>query len=354
MHINSRSAFRPCTSCQMCAAVCPYRAIRIEMDAEGFYRPVVDEALCRQCSLCTKVCYKFDPDICKTSANELADKPLYAAWANDDEIVRNTSSGGIADLLARELMATGYKVAGCIYNDGEARAEHKIASTKEELDAFRGSKYIQSYTFDALKDIVSGICSEKYAVFGTPCQIYALRKWASMKNVQDRFLLVDFYCHGCPSLHVWRKYQDYIKCRTGFKHFDKVVFRSKTKGWGSFYVVVVVDGVPVFKSNPREDGFYELFFSDMALNEGCHACKLCGTLEYTDIRLGDFWGKKFLGNRRGVSAVSLVTESGKSAFNRIQDRSIRSNVSIRNFCRIKDGRLNTRRIRKQGTRSCQA
>lgn len=336
----------------MCAAVCPYRAIRIEMDAEGFYRPVVDEALCRQCSLCTKVCYKFDPDICKTSANELADKPLYAAWTNDDEIVRNTSSGGIADLLARELMATGYKVAGCIYNDGEARAEHKIASTKEELDAFCGSKYIQSYTFDALKDIVSGICSEKYAVFGTPCQIYALRKWASMKNVQDRFLLVDFYCHGCPSLHVWRKYQDYIKCRTGFKHFDKVVFRSKTKGWGSFYVVV--DGVPVFKSNPREDGFYELFFSDMALNEGYHACNFAGhsnirisALEISGVKNSWAIAGEFRRSALSPRVVNLHSTESKTKY-------IRSNVSIRNFCRIKDGRLNTRRIRKQGTRSCQA
>ena len=169
-----------------------------------------------------------------------------------------------------------------------------------------------------MKTVVKQCRGEKYAVFGTPCQIYALSKLAEMRKVRGNFFFVDLYCHGCPSLHVWTKYQNYIKKKLDITHFDRVDFRSKVRGWGGFYVVVVVDEKPVFTSSPKEDGFYELFFSDQVLNDGCHDCKLRGTLEYTDIRLGDFWGKKYLSNHRGVSAVSVVTEKAADLFDKIR------------------------------------
>lgn len=318
MNITDKSAIRECTSCQLCAAVCPKDAIKIVLNENGFYRPVVDELKCVDCGVCTKVCYKFDSCIRMSSAEDLEKEPLYSAWTKDDTLIKETTSGGIADLLARQFIADGYKVAGVTYNDEKVRAEHTIAATVEGTIPFRGSKYIQSYTLDAMKDVVKLCRNEKYAVFGTPCQIYALCKLAEMRKVREHFIFVDLYCHGCPSLSVWTKYNDYIKRKLDIKQFDKVQFRSKIKGWGGFYVLVVVDGKPVFKSNPKEDEFYELFFSDQVLNDSCKDCKLRGTLEYTDIRLGDFWGKKYLKNHRGVSAVSLVTELGTKYLERIK------------------------------------
>lgn len=243
-------------------------------------------------------------------------------WSNNDELVRNTTSGGIGDLLAHELLKEGYKVVGCVYNDEKVRAEHRIATTEEELIPFRGSKYIQSYNFDALKEVVKNCRQEKYAVFGSPCQIYALSKIAEMRKVRDQFVFIDFYCHGCPSLHVWTKYQNYIKKTKHVDHFDRVDFRSKAAGWGAFYVVVIVDGKPVFKSNKNLRGFYELFFCDQVLNDGCNECQLRGTLEYTDIRMGDFWGKKFLDNTRGVSGISVVTERGRQVFEAVMKQDV--------------------------------
>ena len=43
-------------------------------------------------------------------------------------------------------------------------------------------------------------------------------------------------------------------------------------------------------------------------------------MEYTDIRLGDFWGKRFLSDRKGVSAVAVTTERGKQLFDAIKDQ----------------------------------
>lgn len=317
MNISSSSSLRNCTSCGVCATVCARNAISIALDCDGFYRPSVDVDTCNDCSLCTSVCYKFDDEVKMTSDEGLLHKPLFSAWALDDNVVKNTTSGGIGDILAKQLLADGYKVVGVVYNEDEVRAEHRISDNKKGLDAFKGSKYIQSYTFDAFKQVVENCRKTKYAVFGTPCQIYALNKLATQRKVRENLFFVDLYCHGCPSLYAWTKFQDDIKQKEHVSKLDKVTFRSKLRGWGSFNVVVETNGKK-FSNGKYHDKFYELFFCDQLLNEACHDCQLRSTLEYTDIRLGDFWGKKYLNNYRGVSAVSISSQRGKEIFERIK------------------------------------
>lgn len=315
MNITDKSALRECTSCQMCAAVCSRDAITIRLNGDGFYRPYIDEDKCTDCGLCTKVCYKFDEDIKVTNAEALKNIKVYSAQHKSDELLEKVTSGGVADALAKELVRQGYTCIGVTYNDSEHRAEHTTATTEEDTDAFRGSKYIQSYSVDAFKRLVRGVRNEKYAVFGLPCHIYAVHNFLRMRNLRDKCVLIDLFCHGCPSMLVWSKYEQRIKRKVNGKKFDEVQFRSKVRGWGTFYVVVVVvEGVKAFISNPKQDEFYSLFFSDHVLNDACSDCKLRSTMEYTDIRLGDFWGKRFLNDRKGVSAVAVTSERGEALF----------------------------------------
>lgn len=332
MNITNSSSFHSCTSCGVCATVCNRRAITIKLGKEGFYRPVIDESLCNDCGLCTSVCYKFDKELLMTSPEGLIEKPLYSAWSNDDELIKQTTSGGIGDLLARQLMKYGYKVVGVVYNENKTRAEHKIARDEDDLCGFRGSKYIQSYTFDAFVEVVANCRNDRYAVFGTPCQIYALNKLVTKRKVRDNFFFVDLYCHGCPSLHAWTKYQADIKKKLSIDRFDSVSFRSKKKGWGGVYITnFFAKGKSVYVGKKANDKFYELFFSDQVLNEACYDCKLRSTLEYTDIRLGDFWGHKFLKNQRGVSAISLATPMGREVFSKIESSITCSPCSYNEF-----------------------
>lgn len=318
MNITDISVIHHCTSCQLCGAVCPTEAISIQLDDYGFYRPAVDGSKCIDCGLCVKTCYKYDDYIYISSENDLKEKQLYSAWAKDKELLKKTTSGGIGDLLARQLIEDGYKVVGVVYNEDAERAEHRIANTRTETIPFRGSKYIQSYNLDALKEVIRNCKKEKYAVFGTPCQIYALHRIAESRKCRDNFILVDLFCHGCPSMHIWTKYQNQQKKKNNVARFDHVNFRSKVRGWGTFNVALEAGGHSYFTNKACDDGFYELFFSNQVLNEGCNDCKLRGTLEYTDIRLGDFWGKKFLNNRTGVSAVSVATNRGSLLFDKIK------------------------------------
>lgn len=321
MNINDKSALRACTSCQMCAAVCAKNAITIQLNEDGFYRPYIDEDKCVDCGLCTKVCYKFDANVKVTNTDALDKLKVYSAQYKSASILEKVTSGGVADALAKELVKQGFVCIGVTYNDDRHRAEHVIASTVGETDAFRGSKYIQSYSLDAFKSLVKNARTTKFAIFGLPCHIYAAHQFLSQRNLRDNCLLIDLFCHGCPSMLVWNKYEQKIKKQVKNKKFDDVQFRSKVRGWGTFYVVVVVvEGVRAFISSPKQDEFYSLFFSDHVLNDACSDCKLRSTMEYTDIRLGDFWGKRFLKDRKGVSAVAITSERGQMLFETIKDK----------------------------------
>ena len=320
MNILASPVVNECTSCQMCAAVCSRNAITIRLNDNGFYRPYVDDSKCTDCGLCTKVCYRFDDDVIITPSEELDEFCVYSAQHLSDELLKKVTSGGVADGLAKELIRQGYVCIGVTYNDNDHRAEHIVASTMDETDAFRGSKYIQSYSLDAFKQLVKNVRETKYAVFGLPCHIYAINKFLTMRNQRDNCMLIDLFCHGCPSMHVWRKYEQDIRKQVGNISFDDVQFRSKVKGWGPFHIEVDVDGKKKFVSTPHNDEFYSLYFSDQILNDACADCKLRSTMEYTDIRLGDFWGKRFLGDTKGVSAVAITTEKGKQVFDAIKDQ----------------------------------
>ena len=107
MNITDQTAIRQCTSCQLCATVCVHKAISISLDDRGFYRPVVDESFCNDCGNCTRVCYKFDNQIETTLDDGLGKKTLYSAWSDDSRLLAETTSGGIGDLLAHELLKEG-------------------------------------------------------------------------------------------------------------------------------------------------------------------------------------------------------------------------------------------------------
>lgn len=315
-NILSSDEIRACTSCQMCAAVCPVNAISIHLDSDGFYRPSIDNLKCVGCGFCRKVCYKYDWEIKLTDEKFLAKTTLLAASAKDDAIISDTTSGGIADLLAHKLIEEGYQCIGVVYDTVHSCAYDCVASTSEQVLAFRGSKYIQSYTENAFKELVRFCREKRFAVFGTPCHIYAIDRFLKLKGLREKCLLIDLYCHGCPSLLIWQKYILEVQTRFHLQNITKVKFRSKKTGWGNFVVEIIGDS-PVSSGDAFQNEFYELFFSDLVLNNACRNCLLRGTLAYTDIRLGDFWGKRYVVNTRGVSAVSLVSQAGQDFFDRI-------------------------------------
>lgn len=318
MNIEDKNILRECTSCQVCGAVCPKEAIHIELNKDGFYRPRIDKEKCIDCGICVKSCYKYDEQIDTTTEDKLKDIPVYAAYAKEEIVLSNTTSGGVADILCKYLIEQGYTCVGVTYDKEQDIAVNSIATTKEDTDAFRGSKYIQSYTYTAFKELLGKKTEGKYAVFGTPCHIYALDRHLQRIHKREQFLLVDIFCHGCPSLNLWKKYILENNLLVSKQKIDSIIFRCKDRGWGNYMISAKKQNQVIFASKKINDPFFTLYFSNLALNDSCTDCKLRFSYSFSDIRLGDFWGKLYAMNHKGVSIVIPISKSGKIVFEQIK------------------------------------
>ena len=203
------SDIKNCYGCGVCTTVCSKQIIKITLNKDGFYEPYITNIVkCTDCGLCREACSYVHDDLF------LQDRCIrsYAAWSNDDKVRRKCSSGGVGFEIGRTLIKDGYKVCGVKYVPETNRAEHYIASTVEELIPSIGSKYIQSYTVDGFKAINR---KEKYLVTGTPCQIDSFRRYIRKFRCEDNFVLMDFFCHGVPSMWLWQKYTKEVERVTG-------------------------------------------------------------------------------------------------------------------------------------------
>lgn len=317
------STIADCYGCGVCATACPKNIIHMRLNADGFYQSYIDEEhKCINCSLCLKVCSYIQESL--STPHEV--RQSYASWSNEGAVRRKSSSGGTGFEIARYLMQQGYEVLGVRYNAELNRAEHYIATTVEELIQSMGSKYIQSYTVDAFKQLEG---KKKYLITGSPCQIDSIRRYIRHLKIEENFILMDFFCHGVPSQLVWNKYLAEVEKTTG-----KVVYvswRNKYTGWRDSWCMgingevqgkkvnwhdsynLLIKGGGTYSSRYSQgDAFYRLFLCDSCLGKACYdKCKYKYRSSSADIRIGDLWGKKYRENEEGVTGVVVFTEKGK-------------------------------------------
>ena len=174
-----------CCGCTACASICPARAISMQPDALGFLYPVADADKCIDCGLCDKVC-AFNDGYSKECNLE---QPLaFAVRHKDIGEVERSRSGAVFVALSDYILECGGVVYGAAFTD-DFSVVHKRATTKEQRDEFRGSKYVQS-NLDGLllqvkADLKNGI---KVLFSGTPCQTAALNSFVG-KGLRENLLL---------------------------------------------------------------------------------------------------------------------------------------------------------------------
>ena len=317
------SSVHDCYGCGVCATACGRKIIEIGLNAEGFYEPhITDPNKCTNCGICTEVCAYLHEDL---SLQNPEIHP-YAAWSKDHLVRRKCSSGGAGFEIGKYLLGQGYKVCGVRYNADKNRAEHYIATNVEELIPSAGSKYIQSYTVDGFKAINR---KEKYLVTGSPCQIDSFRRYIRKFRCEDNFVLLDFFCHGVPSMLVWKKYTEWAEKQVG--KITYASWRNKWTGWHDSwamgidgeehgekinwhdsYDMLIREKKSYIESRLSQgDMFYQLFLGDCCLGKQCYDhCKYKYNRSSADIRIGDLWGKTYNDDEDGVSGAVAFTQKG--------------------------------------------
>lgn len=191
-----------CTGCHTCAQLCPAQAVTMAESSEGFRYPQIDENKCIDCHLCEKRC----PILHNITLNN-RDIEAYACINTDEYIRRESSSGGVFSLCAEHIINAGGVVFGARFNESFS-VVHGFVRTREELSAFRGSKYVQSEIGNVYTECKAFLDSGLPVLFtGTPCQIGGLK--AYLNKEYENLYLIDIICHGVPSPLLWKKYLTY-------------------------------------------------------------------------------------------------------------------------------------------------
>lgn len=306
-----------CYGCELCKDICPVHAIEMVEDEEGFKYPKIDKEKCIKCGLCEKNCIYRK----KIEKEKNEDYPLiYAASYKDENVLKNSSSGGVFTALYKHVLANKGYVVGVRYNE-DMVAEYAIADNEKECEKFRGSKYLAASINDVREKIKEKLEKGKTVLFtGNPCQIKALKTY--LNKDYDNLYLVEIFCHGVPSPKVFRLYIKYLE----EKYKSKVVdfkFRDKEAGWGTgkgSTIKVEFENGKILYEPAKYNNYNRAFANNNILRPGCSNCEFAGVNDLADMSIGDFWGiekvmpKYSKKQKNGISIIRINTNKGNSLF----------------------------------------
>lgn len=334
---------KDCMGCHACSNICPQNCISMESDTEGFWYPEVDYDKCIKCGLCVKVCPIINKKVVENN-------PKAYACNNKDEAVRlESSSGGIFTLVAEQIIDRDGVVFGVRF-DKDFKVVHSYIERKEELNKFRGSKYVQSKIGDTYQQVKSFLNQGREVLFtGTPCQISGLKSY--LGQPYENLYCVDIVCHGVPSPAIWKKYVDFRE-KEASSPTQRIAFRQKYEGWKRFSVSFLFKNNTEYRKILNEDLYMKAFLKDLCLRPSCYNCEFKTLNRQSDITLADFWGIQNMlpemDDDKGTSLIFVNSKTGQHVFNSISGdmkfKEVNINEAVKyNSAAIKSVKYNPKR-----------
>ncbi|MGO4651540.1 Coenzyme F420 hydrogenase/dehydrogenase, beta subunit C-terminal domain [Arthrobacter sp. 2RAF22] len=229
----------------------------------------------------------------------------WQAWATDAETRFRGSSGGVLTALAEWLVESGHsaRVIGAAADTNEPRRTVAVQlGRKSDFLRQAGSRYAP------VSVAAEGYSLSPDSVFvGKPCEVAALRQIGEFRGIEDRPLLMSFFCAGVPS----QLATDRLLSELGIPAGSPLrTLRYRGHGWPGEFYAETMDGV-------RGSTTYDASWGKQLGPSMQWRCKICpdGVGESADIVAGDYWktddrGYPEFTDSSGVSALIARTKRG--------------------------------------------
>ena len=300
---------KECCGCTACFHICPINCIVMKEDEEGFLYPNIDKAKCIHCNKCKEVC----PN--RNIENRNTRTQTFVGYYKDDEVRKQSSSGGIFSAIAEWILQQKGVVFGAAF-DENFEVHHIAVETKEELIKLRGSKYVQSRLENTFLEAKEYLEKKRKVLFtGTACQIAGLKNYLSAEY--ENLYTVDVLCHGAPSPKIWRMYLD-DKKEQYQASINKVEFRNKDDGWKNYFINIAFSNMKRFYTHYYKDKFMRMFLDNLDLRPSCYSCVFKEIPRISDVTIGDSWGVENympdMDDDKGTSVILVHSSNGEKIF----------------------------------------
>ena len=314
---------KECCGCTACFHICPINCIVMKEDEEGFLYPNIDKAKCIHCNKCKEVC----PN--RNIENRNTRTQTFVGYYKDDEVRKQSSSGGIFSAIAEWILQQKGVVFGAAF-DENFEVHHIAVETKEELIKLRGSKYVQSRLENTFLEAKEYLEKKRKVLFtGTACQIAGLKNYLSAEY--ENLYTVDVLCHGAPSPKIWRMYLD-DKKEQYQASINKVEFRNKDDGWKNFFISIAFSNMKRFYTHYYKDKYMRMFLDNLDLRPSCYSCVFKEIPRISDVTIGDSWGVENympdMDDDKGTSVILVHSSNGEKIFREIRKKLIVREVGL--------------------------
>ena len=280
-------------------------------DECGYIYPEVNQDKCVNCGICQRTCPAKNPIELKEPIT------CFAARIKDKNILKKSTSGGIAAFISKEIINENGIVYGAAYINN-CEVNHIRIDKHSDLSKLQGSKYVHSYIQNSYNSVKNDLEEKKYvAFFGTPCQVAGLKKF--LNKEYEKLLLVDIVCHGVPS-------QKFLKDEVGRinsnLNVDRINFRDKN--YGAFTFSIEKNGKDSYSEVWYRSPYYYTFMEGITYRDNCYECFYAKDKRCSDITICDFWGLKedatlYDSSNEGISAILPITQKGLNFINKNKD-----------------------------------
>lgn len=305
-----------CTGCTACLNACAHYAISMRFDGEGHSYPQVEKSSCVDCGLCEKVCPVLHAEELLGGIPD--EKPeAYAVYNRNEEVRRDSTSGGLFTAIADHVLAKGGIVFAARF-DKDFHIMHEASASLDEIHSYRGSKYAQSDLGDTFNRIKSFLRNGRHVLFvGAPCQVAGLK--AFLRKDYDRLFTCDFICMCISSPKIWEEYLSAYWDRPSIK---RIVFKDKRTGWHNWRMLVEDDrGEHLVKG--VDDPFFHSYLLHYTSRPSCYRCPFRRVRHLSDVTIADCWGidkvNPAFDDNKGCTTLILQTQKGTELFGSIKD-----------------------------------